>query len=118
MAPYADSTLRIDVNRNGQETVLAWSGRSTDRVPGLKLTPYLEGLVGELKGHDVTLSFAALEYMNSSTVPPLIQFMKRLDGNGIQTRVVYDANSRWQRASFKAFEALALRMPHVSVVGK
>ncbi|PID73173.1 MAG: hypothetical protein CSB33_05100 [Desulfobacterales bacterium] len=117
MTPYAEDNLKIDISLKRGVTWMDWLGRSDNRNPGLSLGPYLSRLVDELSRKDVVMRFTDLEYMNSSTVPPLIRFMKHLDDRQIRTRILFDKDSRWQRASFKALESLVIRMQHVQIIG-
>lgn len=118
MKNFSSGDLRISVNgMNGMggRVRMMWNGRSTDREPGRQLTPYFNGLLDELEGRGLLISFQGLEYMNSSTVTPIIQFLKNLNERNIETRVAYDGRSKWQRASFRALSGLAMMMKHVTV---
>ena len=115
MNSYTSPSLTISVERNGNRAVMEWIGQSADRSPSQCLTPYLSGIADELMGYDLTVSFNKLEYMNSSTVQPIVHFMKKLDENNISTQIAYNASLSWQRASFKALENLAVMMKHISV---
>ncbi len=94
---------------------MTWLGQSDERNPSESLTPYLNSLIDDLKGTRLTIEFARLEYMNSSTVPPIVQLLKNLDVNEIQTIITYDGHSHWQRASFKGLSATSLMMKNVTV---
>ena len=118
MENFSNSSLAIRLNQTGSKTLMSWMGQSDDRNPSLSLNPYLDRLAENLKGTELTIRFAQLEYMNSSTVPPIIQFMKKLDTDGVRTVITYDARSKWQSASFKALETLALMMKNISVRGE
>lgn len=117
MDHFEHDRLSIQMTKNGGHAVLKWRGQSGDRDPGARLTPYFSGLIPRLQGLELILAFENLEYMNSSTIPPIIGFMKQLDERGIQTRITYDAGSKWQSASFKALKTLAMMMPHIEVRG-
>ncbi len=118
MKNFNSGTLRIVLNKRGSESSMSWIGQSDERNPSASLTPYLDSVISDLKGTHLTIEYSRLEYMNSSTVPPIIQFLKKLNINGIKTIVTYDASSKWQRASFKALETLSLMMNNVTVKGR
>jgi hypothetical protein len=117
MDHFEHDLLTIRLQRVGSQAVLAWIGQSGERNPADRLNPYLNGLICRLKGLHLRLSFEKLEYMNSSTIPPIIEFMKKLDENGIPTLITYDAASKWQSASFKALKTLSMLMTHIRVQG-
>lgn len=115
MENYKSESLEIVLVDDGDKTSMLWTGKTDEPNPQLSLTPYLNGLVEGLKGSELFIDFKKLEYMNSSTIPPLIQFIKKLETNEVTTTIVYDANSNWQPVSFKALEALALVLNHIAV---
>jgi hypothetical protein len=115
MKNFANGELQIALNGGGERVRMLWNGRSTDREPGRQLTPYLNDLLDELSGRELLISFQGLAYMNSSTVTPIIQFLKHLNERRIDTRVTYDGRSKWQRSSFRALSGLAMMMKHVTV---
>ena len=55
--------------------------------------------------------------MNSSTVPPIIQFLKKLNTNEVKTLITYNADSKWQAASFKALETFSGILNFITVKG-
>jgi hypothetical protein len=67
-----------------------------------------------MKGAEVTVDFSKLEYMNSATVSPLINFVKTLDG--ICTRIlVLFSETDWQRTHLQCMRAIATTLRHVAV---
>ncbi len=118
MKNFNCASLKIVFNKQGGRTLMSWIGQSDDRNPSVSLNPYLDSLIDGLKGTELIVEYRRLDYMNSSTVPPIIQFLKKLNSNGIKTEIVYDSNSKWQCASFKALETLSLMMNNITVTGK
>ena len=115
MNDFSHAELRISLNGNADRVHMTWRGRSAAGNPGFRLNPYLNDLADELAGRKLLVSFQKLEYMNSSTVSPVIQFVKNLNDRGIRTRITYDGRSKWQSASFKALGGLAIMLKHISV---
>ncbi len=113
-----EGNLDITINTDKGNTVISWIGKSDDRDPSSILNPYFSGLIPQLKGKPVIIDFVKLEYMNSSTVPPIISFIKDLESNSINSKIFYDKNSKWQSASFKALETIAKTFQFISVEGK
>ncbi len=103
------SACRLD----GSGTV-NWVGVSDSRTPGTFLRPVLSELSEKLKGADVTVDFSKLEYMNSATVSPLINFVKSLDGGCPHIRVLF-SDVDWQRTHLQCMRAIASTLRNVVV---
>ncbi len=117
MKDYKNDNMEIcfeagDLNR------LIWKGKSIDRDPSATLKPYLDEVIDGIKGGKLEVDFSPLEYMNSSTVPPIIHMAKKLNESSTKTEIFYNRSSSWQSASFKALETIVLKMDNVSVKGK
>lgn len=104
--------------QDGAEAVMQWQGTSTAREPAAIINPYVDKIVPLLKNKPVRVDFTQLQYMNSSTVTPIIRLIRLFDSEGIKTTVIYDKNSKWQQASFKALETLARMLDNIDVLGQ
>ena len=111
-----DENLEI-ILEEGKKNILTWVGKSESRDPSSLLNPYFKSIFGKFKGKDLELKFEQLKYMNSSTVPPIIQLIKDLEEHGIRSTITYDNNSKWQAASFKALETIVRTMKNITVKG-
>jgi hypothetical protein len=111
-----DENLEIQLEE-GQRNIITWIGKSEARDPSSVINPYFKDIIGKLKGRDLEIKFELLKYMNSSTVPPIIQLIKDLEQNGIKSTITYDKNSKWQVASFKALETIVRTMENINVKG-
>ena len=111
---FEQDGLIISASRANARGKVAWSGVSDSRTPGIFLRPVLRDLSEKMKGAEVTVDFSRLEYMNSATVSPLINFVKTLDG--ICTRIlVLFAETDWQRTHLQCMRAIATTLRHVAV---
>jgi hypothetical protein len=115
MENLKSGNLNIKVKADKDFIRIEWIGKSDRRDPSNVLMPYLEGLVQELKGKNVEVIFQNLSYMNSSTVPPIISFMKDLDATVKKAVFVYDKSSNWQAASFKALKTISKNLKNIEV---
>lgn len=111
-------TVEIENKKGALSVQIKWIGKSDKREPASVLVPYLNGLIQELKGRKVEVVFTELKFMNSSTVPPIIQFMKDLSNNSSESIFIYNKNSNWQAASFKALETISKSLKNIEVIGK
>jgi hypothetical protein len=111
---FEQDGLVINASRaNGKGTV-SWCGVSDSRTPGIFLRPVLRDLSEKMKGAEVTVDFTKLEYMNSATVSPLINFVKTLDGE-CKRIVVLFAQTEWQRTHLQCMRAIATTLRNVMV---
>ncbi|MDY6933875.1 MAG: hypothetical protein SVZ03_06590 [Spirochaetota bacterium] len=117
MKELISGDLVIKVEDNEKSVVISWFGKSRERDPGAVINPYFDEIIDNFDGAELTIDFLKLEYMNSSTVPSIIKLFKLLDTREIPTRVIYDKNSGWQCASFKALDTIAQSLNSVTVEG-
>src|SRR3712207_4208254 len=88
--------LRVEGYRSESKATIVWSGVSDSRNPGVQLNSVLQRMVDELDGCKITVDFRRLQYMNSSTVPPIINLIKRLNTRGIPALILF-SDVDWQR---------------------
>ena len=117
MDNFTSGSLTVNISLYGKKAFMTWLGQSDSRNPANELNPYLDGLIDELKTFELTVKFNDLEYMNSSTVPPIIYFLKKLNTNEIKTLITYNMGKKWQTASFKALETFSGMLNFITVKG-
>lgn len=117
MKDLTSDSLTITTRKKADGTIMQWFGQSDSKNPSAVLGPYLEGCIAQLRNTRLTIDFSNLRYMNSSTVSPIIQFVKKLDAANIPTVVRYDKDSRWQATSFKALDAFSRMLSNLTVKG-
>lgn len=111
---FEEDGLVIAASRVGGSARVSWAGVSDSRTPGTFLRPVLSDLSEKLKGAEVTVDFSKLEYMNSATVSPLINFVKSLD-SGCPRIVVLFSDVDWQRTHLQCMRAIASTLRNVVV---
>ena len=116
MSNLKDNNLEITF-QEGSKNILTWIGKSEARDPSSVINPYLKEIFEKFKGKNLEIKFEKLQYMNSSTVPPIIQLIKDLEENSITSKITYDKSSKWQVASFKALETIVRTMHNITVEG-
>ena len=117
MRDLSSGDLQINIESKDDIIVMKWLGKSRERDPGAMLYPYFNEVVNDIKDNNLTIDFTKLEYMNSSTVPPILKLFKLLDTRKIKTRILYNSQSGWQCASFKALSTIAETLESVEVEG-
>jgi anti-anti-sigma regulatory factor len=87
---YVQGKLRINICYNDKNIILEWLGKSIDRNPEDFITPVLTTTksAGSIEIRYI-LDFRKLQFMNSSTVAPLVQFLEECknDGSSVDTTV-------------------------------
>ena len=118
MTNYKEGNLEILLSDQDGKISMKWIGESDDRDPSSLLNPYLDKFVETIKGKNLEIDFQKLKYMNSSSVPPIIDLMKKLSSENVKSVILYDKNLKWQCASFKALETIASTLKSISIESK
>jgi len=111
---FTQDGLVINASRGTARGMVAWVGVSDSQTPGVFLRPILKDVIDKMKGAEVTFDLTKLEYMNSATVSPLIQFVKALDGSCTRIVVLF-SQADWQRTHLQCMRAIATTLKHVTV---
>ncbi len=103
-----DKTLTLELTDEGSEVLVRWLGRSTAREPRTFLQPVLTRMLDAsvaLK-KPLVLDFRALEYLNSSTITPVVRLLQQAKLADGRVVVRYRDDLQWQRLSFTALKVL------------
>ena len=123
MQPLNSGDLTIEHSQRGPETIrLDWKGRSNARRPDEVINPFLSDVLAQARSGtaEIEMHFETLEYLNSSTVGVLVQFLHRARAGGVPLSFNYSPNVRWQKLSFEAlrvFEQMDHRVRVIAVTG-
>jgi hypothetical protein len=116
---FVSNLLKVEVKETIDAIVANWTGKSVDRNPSKFITPILVDLLersNELKKRFI-LNFQRLDYMNSSTITPIIKILERAKkGNG-QITVIYNKLLKWQDLSFSALKIFQTKDKRVEIRG-
>ncbi|UCE56802.1 MAG: hypothetical protein JSV31_15580 [Desulfobacterales bacterium] len=116
---FVSNLLKVEVKETIDYIVTNWTGKSVDRNPSKFITPILVNLLeksNEVKKRFI-LDFQKLEYMNSSTITPIIKILERAkNGNG-QISVIYNKLLKWQDLSFSALKIFQTKDKRVEIRG-
>lgn len=94
---------------------LFWTGECDFRNPGETLGPTLRGVLPELRDRRLVLDFRGLNFMNSSSVSPILMFVKAACSRGIPVHLVYNVNLSWQRTTASSMRALGQSLRQLTV---
>ena len=115
---FTDRQLKLELQESN-DIRLTFGGRSTARNPGEFVLPImlrsLDRAVAAKK--KLVLDFRELEYMNSSTVTPVIKLLEQAKQRGCTLTVLYKKDLKWQAVSFSALEILHSNDSHIEIRG-
>lgn len=116
----SESFQHGDLKLEVRDTTVTLTGRSTARDPGTFLGPILTNLFKQASaaGKTAVLDFRKLEYMNSSTITPVIRLLHEAKKNGGKVLITYDGKSRWQDLSFSALTIFATEDKRIEIRGE
>jgi len=109
----------IDAGKEGTIAVFKWKGSLHFPSPEDFLDPYFENILvwAQKERLSIKFDFVSLDYMNSASIPPLIQFLRRLAELEINGEFVYDSKRKVQTASFRALDVSAKKSKFTTVKG-
>jgi len=113
---YQAEDLTIESLEQNNQLVLRWLGRSETKDPSRALQPLMEAVISALQSaQSVEFDFRALEYMNSSTIRPILKLLQTASTRAANVHVRYDAAKTWQRMSFLAIGVALASLANVKV---
>jgi len=116
---YTNDLLEISITEESDHIQMHWSGKSIDRKPSIFLTPLLLKVVkkcGDQK-KKMIMDFCEIEYMNSSTITPIIKILERAKRSEISVKVEYLASLKWQDLIFSALEIFQTKDNRIQIHG-
>jgi hypothetical protein len=116
---YSNKELQLDVRHEDAAIRIVWTGRSTARDPVAFIGPVLsEALARSAEsGHELVLDFRGLEYMNSSTITPVIRILNEAKKGRSKLVVVYQRAAKWQELSFSALTIFETEDKRIEIRG-
>ena len=102
-------TARLDRPVDGSFSVRL-SGRSASRDAQVALQPMFDWAIQAATtiSTELVMSFEKVEYLNSSSIAAIVQFIRTAQLRGLSLRLVYDGRQKWQVTTFEAMR-LAVR---------
>ena len=116
---YSNNLLQVDLMETDDSIITEWSGKSVDRNPSKFITPLLANLLERNGNSEKTLilDFQKLDYMNSSTITPIIKILERAKRGKVQLVVKYNKLLKWQDLSFSALKIFQTKDKRVEIRG-
>ena len=110
--------LEIRIEKKDTKYYMSWFGEIIIPNPGAILNKYFDEIMEEFQGHELIVDFSKFDYMNTSTVVPIIRLINELDKREIKTLIEFDRNKNWQLISFKALMELSKTMKCITIKSK
>lgn len=113
---HQNDELTIESRLEANQLIVRWRGRSESRDPSRTLGPILEAVTREVgTAPAVEFDFRSLEYMNSSSIRPILKLVQAASTRTKHVRVRYDDSKHWQRLSFVAIGAVLASLGNVEL---
>jgi hypothetical protein len=101
---YQENLLKIEVKFDESEILIKWLGESKDREPTKFLTPIFDSIYTRNQTKPLVMDFTHFEYMNSSTVTPIVKQLERAKKENRKVTIQYKKGLKWQELSFAALK--------------
>jgi len=117
---YTSNQLTIEVEENHSEINIKFKGRSTERDPSAFISPILqESLHNSNKfNKKIIMDFVELEYMNSSTITPIIKILEYANTTSGSISMLYVKSKKWQDLCFSALRIFETKDLRIVITGK
>ncbi len=116
---FEHNLLKIHLTDGSDSIHIGLTGKSVERDPGKMITPILLNALkntGEENRH-IILNFCQLDFMNSSTITPIIKILDRAKRGNNRLTILYNKALKWQALSFSALEIFETRDKRIEIKG-
>ena len=96
-------------------------GKSNERNPSKFISPILSDVLhqSDSGNKEIILDFKELEYMNSSTITPILKILdKATREKNYRITIVYRQSLKWQDLSFSALKIFELKDNKIKIIGR
>ncbi|MCE9501298.1 MAG: hypothetical protein K8R21_12495 [Leptospira sp.] len=116
---FTEEQLKMEI-LEGAEIEVHWLGKSVQRNPSGFIIPILSDVMkrGLEENKAVVWDFRQLEYMNSSTITPIIKTLEMVKKGSGKVRLIYNKTKKWQDLSFSALRIFETKDGRIQVTGE
>lgn len=116
---YKSNLLTIEVEDLENSIIIRWIGKSADRTPGVFINPILNEalLKSSNENKEIIMNFQNLEFMNSSTVAPIVKILDRAKRGTNRISIEYRKSLNWQELSFSALVVFQTKDDRIQIKG-
>ena len=116
---FVNGALKIEVKVNNDTINVNWTGKSIDRKPDKFISPILVNVFKLCSTDDkrIIFDFCKLDYMNSSTITPIIKILERAKRGTGKITIHYDGTLKWQDLNFSALGIFQTQDQRIEIKG-
>lgn len=116
----SEEQLQLEISEGNEEIEVRWLGKSVQRNPSRFIIPALANVVkrGTDENKAVVWDFRQLEYMNSSTITPVIKTLEVVKKGSGKVKLIYTKSKKWQDLSFSALRIFETKDGRIQVIGE
>ncbi|XDD51649.1 hypothetical protein AB3N59_07930 [Leptospira sp. WS92.C1] len=115
---FTEDQLQLEVV-DGEDIEVRWLGKSVQRNPSQFIIPALSDVIkrGVEENKAIVWDFRQLEYMNSSTITPVIKTLEMVKKGSGRVKLIYNKTKKWQDLSFSALRIFETKDGRIQVIG-
>ncbi len=116
---YNNGLLVMEIDENDSSIEITFLGKSTEREPGSFITPILTEVIQNSRKYNkiISMNFLKLEYMNSSTITPIIRILENTKKGNENISILYDKSKKWQELCFTALKIFETKDSRIKITG-
>jgi len=118
---FSNNHLTLEKIVDEPSITIRFIGRSNERNPSKFIYPILSDALDQsaAEGQDIILDFKDLEYMNSSTITPILKILNKVkQEEAYQLTITYNKSLKWQDLSFSALKIFETKDKKITIIAK
>jgi len=118
---FASHFLTLEKIVGDTSITIRFIGKSNERNPSKFISPILSDVLHQSDSGDkeIILDFKELEYMNSSTITPILKILdKATREKNYRITIAYRQSLKWQDLSFSALKIFELKDNKIKIIGR
>lgn len=118
---FASHFLTLEKIVGDTSITIRFIGKSNERNPSKFISPILSDVLhqSDSGNKEIVLDFKELEYMNSSTITPILKILdKATREKNYRIAIVYRQSLKWQDLSFSALKIFELKDNKIKIIGR
>lgn len=101
---HENGELTLQVEVESSKVIISFLGKSRDRQPAQFLLPFFDEIFTKNPDKMLVIDFSKLEYLNSSTITPIVKQIDRCRKENRKLEILYKKDLKWQELSFSALK--------------
>ncbi len=116
---HTQGLLTLEVEHTTDQVMVRWRGKSTSREPSEFILPILTRALDDCvqESKRLVIDFRGVEYLNSSSITPIIRVLELVKRGRGSASVVYSRDLKWQALSFTALKVFHTSDQRIDIQG-